>query len=103
MPSESWPEQLEGVKRNGASILKKPCVRNALMAGIGTGTLMGIHKFRVGKTVPQACAAWGYTLVLGSCIHMMACTYQLRRKYEDVERQMAMSGAIHASKAPELR
>ncbi|CAN0022586.1 unnamed protein product [Ectocarpus sp. 8 AP-2014] len=49
MPSESWPEQLERVKGNGASILKKPCVRNALMAGIGTGTLMGIHKFRVGR------------------------------------------------------
>ncbi|CAM9722448.1 unnamed protein product [Ectocarpus sp. 13 AM-2016] len=49
MPFESWPEQLEWVKGNGASILKKPCVRNALMAGIGTGTLMGIHKFRVGR------------------------------------------------------
>lgn len=36
-------------------------------------------------------------------LNRMACTYQLRRKYEDVERHMAMTGAIHASEAPELR
>lgn len=40
---------MEWVKEGGSTILKKPCVRNALMAGIATGTLMGIHKFRVGS------------------------------------------------------
>lgn len=47
--SGSWSDQLEWVKEGGSNILKKPCVRNALMAGIATGTMMGIHKFRVGS------------------------------------------------------
>ena len=45
--SGSWSEQVEWVKDGGSNILKKPCVRNALMAGIATGSLMGIHKFRM--------------------------------------------------------
>lgn len=47
--SSPWSEQLEWVKEGGSHILKKPCVRNALMAGIATGTMMGIHKFRMGS------------------------------------------------------
>ena len=47
--SGSWSDQIEWVKEGGSHTLKKPCVRNALMAGIATGTMMGIHKFRMGS------------------------------------------------------
>lgn len=50
-----WSERLESGKALGASFLKKPCVRNALMAGIATGTFMGIHKFRQGRECKQLC------------------------------------------------
>lgn len=47
--SGDWSDQLKGLQDGGESILKKPCVRNSLMAGIATGTFMGMHKFRMGR------------------------------------------------------
>ena len=44
-----WSDQLDSFKAGGLSILKKPCVRNSLMAGIATGTFMGIHRVRIGS------------------------------------------------------
>lgn len=47
--SGEWSKQLESAKADGMSFLKRPCVRNSLMSGIATGTLMGIHRVRVGR------------------------------------------------------
>ncbi|CAN0017870.1 unnamed protein product [Ascophyllum nodosum] len=94
-----WSDQLDSFKAGGLSILKKPCVRNSLMAGIATGTFMGIHRVRIGRTVPQACRAACFTFIVGSCIHMVACSYQLRRKYDELDRAMELQGGIRASEA----
>lgn len=80
-----------------------PCIKQAILVGLGTGILMGLHRYRVG-TVVNRCIDVGFFVGMGGgYVNFYLCDFERRMKAKEIKEILDQQGAIHVKTNEELR